>query len=180
VVLTMAVLLVVQAALVGLAVAHARAGVLPRATRWITRAALAGTVVVSIVAIYSAWWEITTFEYAWTLPGKPLGTYETPTALGVLLVGVDSLLFIVAAVLACLRPRLGAAVLAFGALWVALGALRMWMFDPTFPVANLLQAVVVVALPALVVAVLVWSLNEPLLRSHSRVARPTSAPHQTG
>lgn len=158
--LPLAVALVAEGALLALAVLHARGGRLAGITAWTTRTLVAGSVPVSAIAIYSAMWEIMTFDYPWTLPGQPLGTYAEPTALGVLMVVETGILFVAAAIVALFRPALAAAMFAAGAAGVFLGALRMRLFDRTFPHENLTQAAVFAALPALAIAALLLSRSE--------------------
>jgi hypothetical protein len=159
--LALGALLAVQTGLLGLAAVRGRTGRLPRLTLWITRLIVAGSVVVSVISIYSVWWEITTFDYPFTRPGRPLGTYEAPSALGVLLVGVTALAFLAAAALALLRPRLAIGLYIVIAFWSAADLVTTTVTDATFPRENLLVALEALTLPALVIAALVWSLGQP-------------------
>lgn len=157
--------LLVQLALLGLALVHARTGALPTLTLWATRLLIASSLVVSPVVAYEAAWEITTYDYPWTLPGRPFGTYEQPTVLGVGLVAVHALLFIVVGVSAFVRPRIASGILAFIAITGTASAL-LWLSDPSAPELNWAAALVVgPPLPALTTAYLLRSLTRPLTGS---------------
>ncbi|MFN8638473.1 MAG: hypothetical protein U0360_03225 [Dehalococcoidia bacterium] len=158
-----AIVFTVEAVLLGLALAHARTGQLEVLVWRLTRLLAVATVLVSLLAAYSAIQEITTFGYPWTRPGNLLGTYAEPTALGVGMVAVDGVAFALAAAVAFFRPRIAIGILVIIAALGAIDAVR-WLFDPTAPTGNAVLALVVgPPLPALTLAALLWSLRGPLL-----------------
>lgn len=158
-----AVVLALEVAVFSLAFAHARSGRFAVQLRWLTRAIAIAALLVSVGAIYSAAWEITTFDYPWTRPGRPFGTYAEPSALGVATIAVEGVAFALAAMLAFVRPRLAMGILLAIAVTTGIDALR-WLSDPSAPPGNAFVALVVgPALPALTLAALLWSLRAPLL-----------------
>ena len=165
--------LVLEVALLCLALTHARSDGYPNLTRWATRVLITGVLIVSPIAIYEALWEITNFDYPWTSRGRPFGTYEQPTSLGVGLVALHGLLFMGAGILAFFRARLAIGVLAFIAITgVAMAAL--WLTDATAPRWNWAVTLVIgPPLPALTLALLLWSLRRPL-RGGAERGQPTN------
>jgi hypothetical protein len=160
--LLVAIVFLVEVALVTLAIVHSRTGRFARTTLLVTRALVVGAAVVSALATYSAIWEIRTFDYPWTLPGRPFGTYAQPTALGVGMVAVSGVLFIVAMLAALVHRGAAVAVLALIALTSLPGAL-MWLSDDTAPPNNTIIALVVgPTFPALTIAALLAALHVPL------------------
>ena len=151
------VFLSIESSLIALAMVHARTGRFDRVTRYTAWVAVGGSMLLSIGAMYSAVSEITRSDYPWTLPGRPLGTYADPTVVGVLMVILTALLLFIAAVLAFSRPKPAGSLFAIGALAIFLGVVRMRLFDDTFPAEYLSDALVFGALPAFVVATLLWS-----------------------
>lgn len=155
---------IVHPALLLLAFVRARSEALERETLWATRLFIAAILIVSPIATYLVIWEIITYDYPWTLSGRPFGTYDRPTVLGVGLVAVHGLLFMVAAVAAFVRPRIALAVLIFIAVTGTASAL-LWLSDPSAPEWNWAVALVVgPPLPAFTAACLLWSLRRPLGR----------------
>jgi len=149
--------LAAQAGLIGLAGVHAFSGRYHRALRLFTWLVIAAILVVSPLVAWSAADEITRYDYPWTRPGKPLGTYAAPSALGVGMVALDAVLFFVAAATAIVRPRLAVGLLMVVAILGAVGVI--WTAtDPTAPSGNALIAFVVgPTLPAITTAALVRS-----------------------
>lgn len=151
-------------ALLVLAYVHWRTGSRERATVWAARILIVGILVVSPIAAYQAIREIDTSDYPWTLPGRPLGTYNRPTILGVGMVAVHGLLFEIAGVAAFFRPRIAIGVLVIIAVMGATSAL-LWPSDPSAPDWNWALALVIgPPLPAATAACLLWSLRRPLAR----------------
>lgn len=157
-----ALLLLVEAALAALAWLHWRPRGLPRLTLWVTLALIAGTIPVSVLAIGVAGWEMS--QLPWTRPDNAFGTYWEPTGLLVLGVAVDGLLWMIAAVLAFVRPRGAAALyLALGLLWIA-DAARLRLVTPaSAPLESTIGGLIMAAIPALLIAALLASLRTPLL-----------------
>ena len=155
----------VEAVLLAVAVVHMRSGRFAPVIRWAARVLVLGMVAMAAISVYEAVWEITTFHYPWTLPGRPFGTYAQPTVLGVGMVAVDGFLFATAGAVAFFRARVAAALLALIALFGMASALR-WLSDPTAPPWNWALALIVgPPLPALTVSAVLRSLDQPLFGS---------------
>jgi hypothetical protein len=91
---TIAVLLL-EAALFGLAFAAAFFGVLVRAVRWLARSPVALSAMVAVGGLAAPVWEIWTLRPPLVLPDAPFGTYTQPTVLRLL--PLEPLLVLVAA-----------------------------------------------------------------------------------
>jgi len=166
------VLLLIEGALIALAVAHWRTGRYSALTLWTTRVAVVGCLFVSAAGIYEAVWEITTQGYPWTLGGQPLGTYDEPTKLGVSLVAVGAAWSLAASIVAFFRPRVAAVLFFLGGLEGFAGTLRSWLFDETFPPGNVLVAALMVFVPIIIVGLLLWSWSGPILPRWPRGRSP--------
>jgi hypothetical protein len=146
--------LLLEAALLGLAAAVAFRGVLVRPARRLALglAALGG--LTGLAGMAPAVWEAWTFRYPLVLPGAPAGTYAQPTLVMMLGVLANGLLLAAAGLLAFRRPGVA------GLLFVAAGGQVLWSVlrsraqDPTFPPGNVGAAIVAAALPALVAGAL--------------------------
>jgi hypothetical protein len=146
--------LLVEAALLGLAVAVAFFDILVRPARRLalTLAALGAVIGLGVVA--SAVWEAWTLRYPLVLPNAPAGTYAQPTLLMLLGVLVNGLLMTVAGVLSFRRPGVAGLLFVAVAGQIVFSVLRSRAVDPTFPPGNVGSAIVAAALPSLVVGAL--------------------------
>jgi hypothetical protein len=158
-----------EAMLITLALVHRQTGRFARTTLWVTRVLVVGSVVASMLATYSVLWEIRTFDYPWTLPGRPFGTYARPTILGVGMIAVHAVLFILAAAAAAVDRRRAAVILLGLVLLTSVPGALNWLTDETAPPNNMLIALVVgPTFPALTIAALLASLSVPLFGSPRR------------
>ena len=152
---TIAVLLV-EAALFGLAFAAAFLGVIVRPVCWLARALAVVTLVLGLGFAAGAVLELWTSSLPFVLPDAPLGTYAHMTQLGLLVIIAQFSLMAVGAALAFRRPGFGGLLLVLSGVSGLLGEARKRLQDPTLPpdsfIFGVLLVVLVLAVGALVLA----------------------------
>lgn len=141
--------LLIEVALLAVALAVARVPRLLRPARWLARGLALVSLLVGLGGMLAAVAEGWTSRYPLTLPDTPFGTYARPTTLEMVQLLLTFLVVAVAALLACRRP--GRAGLLFVG-WGVSGALAWGLRrDPTRPPGNFAGMALTVALPALAV-----------------------------
>ncbi|MGN6360679.1 MAG: hypothetical protein ACTHNK_09840 [Thermomicrobiales bacterium] len=141
--------LLVEVALLAVALAVARVPRLLRPARWLARGLALVSLLVGLGGMLSAVSEGWTSRYPLTLPDTPFGTYARPTTLEMVQLLLTFLVVAVAALLAFRRP--GRAGLLFVG-WGVSGALAWGLRqDPTRPPGNFMGMALTVALSVLAV-----------------------------
>lgn len=169
--LVLGAILILEAALLVLAVVHARSGRLRTLARWIALTIILGTLPVSVIGIGDAVWEISTLPF--TRPGNALGTYWEPTGLMIVGVLVTGSLFIVAGILALVRRRWAVVVYIVIAVAGFVDAARVSLVGAR-PVDSTITGVIVSVIPALVLAALLLALSD------DQPLWPRRNPHREG
>ncbi len=169
---TLAVLLI-EAALVGLACAAAFGGALVRPVRLLARGLAAPLVLLGLGFGAGMAIELVTVPLPFVVPDAPLGTYAQMTQLGLLLGIVQFSLTALGAALAFRRPGLGGLLLVLVGSLSLLDEARMGAQDPTLPPASLAFGVLLVVLDLAVGALLLGTWRAGRRPSPTAPTRPS-------